>query len=118
MSAADRSEEALRWVAVEGEPPAPGTMRGVDADGAPLVLCNVEGTLYAVEDRCPHVRIPLSGGCLEGPLLQCPLHGGKVDVRDGSPAAPPVRRPVPTHPVRQREGAVEIGLPVSPDEDS
>lgn len=103
--------DGARWVAVDGAAPGPGGLRGVEAGGRALVLCNVAGALHAVEDRCPHVAVPLREGRLDGALLECPLHGGRVDVRDGSPAAPPIRRPVAVYPVRVREGQVEIGLP-------
>jgi hypothetical protein len=41
------------------------------------------------------------------------LHGGKVDVRDGSPAAPPIRRAVQTFPVRETGAQLEVGLPAA-----
>jgi nitrite reductase/ring-hydroxylating ferredoxin subunit len=43
-------------------------------------------------------------------VLECPLHGGKLDVRDGSPVAPPIRRPVATFPVRRTQDGLEVGL--------
>lgn len=77
-----------------------------------LLVCSVDGRPYAIDDRCSHGSTPLSGGRLCGHVLECPLHGGKIDVRDGSPAAPPVRRPVRTWPVRVAvDGAIEIGFP-------
>jgi nitrite reductase/ring-hydroxylating ferredoxin subunit len=75
-----------------------------------IVLCNAEGRVYALEDRCPHAEVRLSGGRLEGTLLECPLHGGKLDVRDGSPQRPPIRRPAVSFPVRQVDGGFEIQL--------
>jgi naphthalene 1,2-dioxygenase system ferredoxin subunit len=77
-----------------------------------LLVCNVDDRPYVVDDRCSHARTPLSGGRLCGFVLECPLHGGKIDVRDGAPAAPPIRRPVRTWPARvTADGVLEVGLP-------
>ena len=91
----------------------PGGMRAVEAGGLPILVCNVAGEFFALENRCPHVRIPLDGGRLEGPVLQCPLHGGKLDVRDGASLAPPIRRAACTYPVRIVEGGIAIELEAS-----
>jgi len=78
--------------------------------GQRVLLCNVDGTPYALEDLCPHVRVPLSGGRLTGSVLQCPLHGGRLDVRDGSPVERPIRKAAVVFRLRQNEGALEIEL--------
>ena len=93
--------------------PPPGRMAAFEADGLRLVLCNVSGTPHVVQDRCPHAFAYLSEGRLEGHVLECPLHGGKLDVRDGSPTAPPIRKPVRTFAVRQQGDHIQVE--VSPD---
>lgn len=62
---------------------APGTTRRVVADGAEILLCNVDGQLYAVEDVCTHDGGPLDQGDLEGANVVCPRHGATFDVRTG-----------------------------------
>lgn len=52
-------------------------------DGQLIVLFNVDGTLYAIDDTCPHAGASLAGGKLQGRLLQCPAHGLKFDLADG-----------------------------------
>ena len=79
-------------------------------DGRAILLCRVGGALYALRDECPHARVPLADGALRGTVLECPLHGGKLDVRDGRPVSPPIRRPAMIHPVREHGGVIEIGL--------
>ena len=93
--------------------PAPGGMTAFDVAGQRLVLCNAGGTPYVVEDRCPHAFAYLSEGRLEGFVLECPLHGGKLDVRDGSPVGLPIRRPARTFGVRRHGDGVEIELPTN-----
>ena len=40
----------------------PGTTKRVERDGTAILLCNVEGTVYAVEDVCSHDGGELDGG--------------------------------------------------------
>ena len=99
------------WHAVPVGMPEPGRTAPFHLGGRDLLLCNVNGMPYVLDDRCSHARTSLAGGRLCGFLLECPLHGGKVDVRDGSPAAAPVRRPVAVFPARRVDDRVEIALP-------
>jgi len=89
---------------------APGELQAIEIGERPVLLCNVDGEYYALENRCPHAAIPLDGGRLEGGVLECPLHGGKLDVRDGSANRFPIRRPAVTFPVRRVAGGLEIEL--------
>jgi nitrite reductase/ring-hydroxylating ferredoxin subunit len=103
--------EALAWVDVPVPLPAEGRSVAFEVEGARLVLCHADGGVYVVEDRCPHMRAPLAGGRLHGTLLECPLHGGRIDVRDGSAAGRPIRTSVGTFPVRRIGGRIEVALP-------
>ena len=95
---------------VAGPGPGPGELQAVEVGEHRIVLCNAAGELYALEDRCPHADVKLSGGRLEGTVLECPFHGGKLDVRDGSPRRPPIRRPAATFPVRVVDGGFDIEI--------
>ncbi len=103
--------EAWREVAVPL--PAPGRMASFEAGGLRLVLCNAGGAPYVVQGRCPHAFAYLSEGRLEGFVLECPLHGGTLDVRDGKPLAAPIRRPVRSFAVRHQGDQIQVE--VSPD---
>jgi 3-phenylpropionate/trans-cinnamate dioxygenase ferredoxin component len=98
------------WIALDTAPPAPGEMCAVHVAGRSVLLCNVAGALYAMENRCPHAGIPLVGGRLRGCILECPMHGGKLDVRDGRPAAPPIRTAAIQFAVRAADAGLEICL--------
>lgn len=52
-------------------------------DGKKILLVNVEGAIYALDNKCPHLGGALSGGDLDGATLACPRHGAKFDVRTG-----------------------------------
>lgn len=77
----------------------PGSMRIVEAGGLRIALCNVEGRLYAIEDRCSHDDGPLGEGTLLGDRVQCPRHGALFDVRSGAALRMPAVAPVRVFPV-------------------
>jgi len=79
---------------------APGTTRKIILDGSPLLLCNVDGTFYAIEDVCTHDGGELDQGELEGCRIMCPRHGAYFDVTTGAALTLPAILPVPTYPVR------------------
>ena len=60
-----------------------------------IVLCKVDGTIYAIEDLCSHDDGPLGEGALVGTTIECPRHGARFNVCTGEvvrmPAAIPVR---------------------------
>jgi nitrite reductase/ring-hydroxylating ferredoxin subunit len=89
-------------------------MAAFEVCGLRLVLCNAGGTPYVIEDRCPHAFAYLSEGRLEGHVLECPLHGGTLDVRSGAPVAPPIRKPVRTFAVRQQGEHLQVETTTKP----
>jgi 3-phenylpropionate/trans-cinnamate dioxygenase ferredoxin component len=89
---------------------APGHTRAVSVHGLNVLVCNAEGRFYAIENRCPHAMVRLDAAVLSGCILECPVHGGRLDVRDGSPQRPPVRRPAITYCVEERGDQIEITL--------
>ena len=86
---------ARHLVAKKSDVP-PGTTKRVTADGCEMLLCNVDGTLYAIEDVCTHDGGPLDQGTLEGPCVVCPRHGATFDVRTGAVVTLPAVVPLMT----------------------
>ncbi|HTW86174.1 MAG TPA: non-heme iron oxygenase ferredoxin subunit [Candidatus Sulfotelmatobacter sp.] len=79
---------------------APGTTKRVEVAGVEILLCNVDGSIYAVEDVCTHDGGPLDQGTLEGCRVMCPRHGALFDVTTGAALTLPAVIPLPTYPVR------------------
>lgn len=77
-------------------------------------LCAVnDGTTYfVVDDLCTHGTAYLSDGyCdIDECVLECPLHGGLFDYRDGSPQGDPAEKPVHSYAVRIDNGTVMVRL--------
>jgi 3-phenylpropionate/trans-cinnamate dioxygenase ferredoxin subunit len=88
----------------------PGRARAVAAADEHLLLCNVDGALYAIADLCTHDRGPLGEGRLRGATIECPRHGARFDVRDGSVVSPPAVRDLVTYPLRIVDGQVEVAV--------
>jgi 3-phenylpropionate/trans-cinnamate dioxygenase ferredoxin subunit len=73
-----------------------------------VLLCNVEGTVYAIEDVCTHDGGELDQGELEGCRIMCPRHGAYFDVTTGAALTLPAILPVETFPVRVEAGEIFV----------
>ena len=49
-----------------------------------IAIFNDNGTLFAIDDMCPHMGASLADGHLENSEVACPWHAWRFDVRDGS----------------------------------
>jgi len=83
----------------------------VQLDGRDIALYKVEGSVFATDNTCTHGHARLCDGFLEGHEIECPLHQGKFDVRDGSPTCAPVTEALRCYPVRIEDGRVFLQLP-------
>ena len=100
---ADREEGAGTWVKVAdlSECP-PGNLLEVEVGRERIVLANVDGDVYALQNRCSHQDLPLSDGELEGDRLECLYHGARFDVCTGKAVGLPAIKPVPSYDVQIR----------------
>jgi 3-phenylpropionate/trans-cinnamate dioxygenase ferredoxin subunit len=88
----------------------PGEKRVVFVEGTPLVVVNLDGRFYALEDVCTHDGGPLGDGELKDDRLQCPRHGAQFDVVTGAALTLPAFEPVPTYEVQIRDGEILVEL--------
>jgi 3-phenylpropionate/trans-cinnamate dioxygenase ferredoxin subunit len=87
-----------------------GKVRVFRAGDVEIVLCNVDGEIFAVENVCSHDDGPLGEGTLDGAEIECPRHGARFDVRDGRVRRMPASAPIRTFPVRVENGQVCVAL--------
>jgi 3-phenylpropionate/trans-cinnamate dioxygenase ferredoxin subunit len=78
----------------------PGTTKRIEVGGEAVLLCNVDGDFYAVEDVCTHDGGPLDQGELAGCRIMCPRHGALFDVTSGAALTLPAVVPLATYRVR------------------
>jgi nitrite reductase/ring-hydroxylating ferredoxin subunit/uncharacterized membrane protein len=85
-----------------------GEMKRADAGGVPVLLVRLDGAVCALAHTCSHLGGPLSEGKLEGDVVQCPWHGSRFNVKDGSVVDGPATFPQPYFEARVREGQIEV----------
>jgi 3-phenylpropionate/trans-cinnamate dioxygenase ferredoxin subunit len=85
-----------------------GTVKVFQAGGRSIALCNLDGTLYALDNLCTHDGGPLGEGTLYDGTVECPRHGARFDVKTGAVKALPAVRPVRTYPVKVDEDEVSV----------
>ena len=110
ISGQERDAEGFTVVAELSDVP-PGAAKRVYNGADAIALFNVDGTFYAVSDRCTHGRASLSEGSVDGGgcILQCPWHGGQYDLATGEPAGGPVRVGIKTYRVKVEGGRIFVG---------
>lgn len=52
-------------------------------EGQDVVVFNLEGDYYAMENSCPHRGGPLSEGAVHGEFVSCPWHAWKFNIKTG-----------------------------------
>ncbi len=92
-----------------GEDISSGEMSLIELQGKRILLANVEGTYYAVDEACTHSDCPLSEGALEGAVVSCPCHGSQFDLRTGIVVSPPAVESLVWYQVRIDNGNILIG---------
>jgi toluene monooxygenase system ferredoxin subunit len=86
-----------------------GEMMAAECDGESLLLLNVDGTVRAYADACPHMRTPLSEGSLTGTVLTCATHGWQFDASTGEGINPRTAC-LRSFPVRLEEGNILVDV--------
>ena len=114
----------------------PGSRRIVEVDGLPhaVGVFNVDGEYYALANVCPHHLAPLCEGEItgemvaervgeyelirEGEIIQCPWHGWKFDIIDGTSVFNPHALRTRTYEARVESDAEDADAESSDSNDS
>lgn len=97
------------WVTVARiEELPPGERRVVDVDDTQIVVTNLDGQYYAIEDICTHDGGKLTGGTVEGDQIICPRHGARFCLRTGAALSAPAYEPTRSFPLRIENGVIQI----------
>ena len=83
---------------------------GVTVGGRDVALYTVGSDVFATDNLCTHGNARLCDGFLEGHEIECPLHQGRFDVRDGSALCAPLTQALRSYPVRIEQGKVFLRL--------
>jgi naphthalene 1,2-dioxygenase system ferredoxin subunit len=89
------------WIdAVAAEELPADDVIGVQVAGRDLAFYTVGDDVFATDNICTHGHARLCDGFLDGHEIECPLHQGKFDVRDGRPTCEPVTEGLRSYPVK------------------
>jgi len=88
----------------------PGASKRVYAAGEAVALFNVNGSIYAIANRCTHARASLSEGVVDLArcAVTCPWHEGVFSLETGQVLGGPPAIPVATYRVKLEEDAILI----------
>jgi 3-phenylpropionate/trans-cinnamate dioxygenase ferredoxin component len=75
-----------------------------------LLIFNLQGQFYALENRCTHEDQTLEGGAIEGDEIICPWHGAGFCVKTGLVTRSPAYEAIKTFPARCVDGKVQVQL--------
>lgn len=104
---------------------SPGAREVVKVGNRKILLLNHENQLYAVDNTCPHLKLPLKSGKInESGAIVCSFHHSAFDLRTGEVkdwcSWPPgvgkvlslVSQPktLPVFPIRVEEGSIWVDV--------
>lgn len=82
----------------------------VDLGAWRLAIYDTPTGIYASLALCNHGGADLCDGYFDGYVIECPLHQGAFDVRDGSPVSAPATRKMRVFETRVKDGKVQVLL--------
>lgn len=85
-------------------------LKGVEVSGKEICLVNVEGTYYAIGNRCTHMGCMLSDGELTGENIKCSCHGSVFSVKTGNVIKGPAKDSEPTYQVKVEGDQIMVNV--------
>ena len=61
----------------------PDKMQKISVDGKDVLVLNLDGSYYGIDDTCTHMGASLVEGQLEGSMVICGWHGANLDCKSG-----------------------------------
>lgn len=83
---------------------------GLLVAGHDIALYKVDGEVFATDNLCTHGPGRLCDGFLLGHEIECPMHQGRFDIRDGLGTCEPATEALRRYPVRLANGRVWLML--------
>lgn len=99
------------WIDAAAEDAVPAEdVIAVLVAGKEVALYGVDGGVYATDNICTHGHARLCDGFLDGSEIECPLHQGKFDVRNGKAMCAPLTEDIRSYPVKIENGRVFVDV--------
>jgi nitrite reductase/ring-hydroxylating ferredoxin subunit len=87
-----------------------GAIIGAKAGGLDVALYNIAGAIYATHNVCTHALAFTSDAWLEGGIIECPLHGGRFEVKTGKGLGLPITCDLKVLLVRIEGNSVQVDV--------
>lgn len=102
--------DRMTWTYIIDDTALPeGRMMPVYPLGVNVIVARVDGVVYALNGKCPHMACPLFAGKLAGSILTCPCHEWQFDIKTGQFLDSPEIKLV-LYPVKSEEGKLFVSL--------
>ncbi len=99
----------MEWTDVVAETDlVDGVPVSVTVDQTPVLVVRDRGRVLALGDRCTHRGGPLHESPVRDGCVECPWHGSRFEVTDGSVARGPATRPAAIFQTRVVDGRVQV----------
>lgn len=97
------------WVDVANISDFPvGSWKVVDVEDVSVLVFNLDGKFYAIENLCSHDGGTLSEGHLDGDNIVCPRHGAEFCIKTGHVTKPPAYEDIAAFPTQITDGVVQV----------
>jgi len=92
----------------------PGQRKSFWVEEIRVLVYNVDGTIYASDESCPHRECSLEPGRLAGNVISCPCHAAQYSLETGKvliePTKWPPSSPLPIHKVKVEGEDILVAL--------
>lgn len=80
----------------------------VELEDVELLLVNIDGKFFVVENACSHDGGDLSDGEIDGDEIICPRHGARFCLKSGEVLCAPAFEDIDSYPVRVVDGRIQV----------
>jgi nitrite reductase/ring-hydroxylating ferredoxin subunit len=89
---------------------ANNTTKAIKIGDLEILVANIEGTFFAIRNKCTHRGCQLSRGRISGDHVICPCHGSTFDLKTGEVIKGPAKEPEPSYKVKVENGELQVGM--------
>ncbi len=83
-------------------------VRRFDHGERTFAIYRADGKVYATDGLCTHEQIHLSDGLVMDHVIECPMHNGRFDIRNGRALGAPACVDLKTYPAKVEGDAIFI----------
>lgn len=88
----------------------PGVPTPVSVGGKLLALYNIDGEIFATDEKCTHADFSLCEGNIEGCSIVCPLHFARFDIKTGAVMDPPACEDLNTYETKVEGDEIHVAV--------